>query len=143
MADINSLVLVGRLARDAELKYTSAGVAICTFTLAVKRRVKQGERWGDEANFFDAALFGKQGEAVAQYMKKGGQVGITGELRQERWEKDGQKHSKVAIIANNVQLLGGKKDDSRPNSSGSQSDNAQEQAAKKVFGDGEFVDDIF
>jgi single-strand DNA-binding protein len=107
MADINHVVLVGRLTRDAELKYTANGQAVCKFSVAVNRRKKSGEQWVDEANFFDVVLWGRQGEAVNQYLLKGKQVGVDGELRQDRWEQDGQNRSKVEIVANNLQLLGG------------------------------------
>ena len=106
MADINAVTLVGRLTRDAEMKYTSGGGCIANFSLAVNRRRKQGDGWTDEASFIDCTLFGNQAEAVSRYLTKGKQVGVVGELRQERWEKDGQKRSKVKIIADNVQLLG-------------------------------------
>jgi len=107
MADINRVILVGRLTRDAELRYTGGGMAVCKFSLAINRRRKSGDRWEDEAHFFDVVLFGKQGEAIQQYLVKGKQVGIDGELRQNRWEQDGQSRSKVEIAAFNVQLLGG------------------------------------
>jgi single-strand DNA-binding protein len=106
MADINYVVLVGRLTRDANLKFTSSGLAICEFSLAINRRVRQGDTWTDEAHFFDITLFGKQGEAIAQYMTKGNQIAVEGELRLDRWEQDGQKRSKIKIVANNIQLLG-------------------------------------
>ena len=60
------------------------------------------------AHFFDITLFGKQGEGVSQYLTKGTQVAVEGELRQDRWEQDGQKRSKIVIVANNLQLLGGR-----------------------------------
>jgi single-strand DNA-binding protein len=107
MADINHVVLVGRLTRDAELKYTAGGQAVCKFSIAINRRRKSGDQWVDEANFFDIVLWGKQGEALNQYLVKGKQVGVDGELRQDRWEQDGQNRSKVEIVANNIQLLGG------------------------------------
>jgi single-strand DNA-binding protein len=108
MIDLNLVVLIGRLTRDAELKYTTGGTAVCKFSVAVNRRRKVNDQWEDEANFFDVTLFGKQGETLNQYLLKGKQVGISGELRQERWEKDGQTRSRVEIVANNIQLLGGK-----------------------------------
>jgi len=111
MKDINSVILVGRLTRDAELKYLNTGTAICTFSIAVNRSVKKGDKWEDEASFFDITLFGKQGEVVTQYLTKGQQIAVSGELRQDRWEKDGQKHSRVVIVADSVQLLGGKRQD--------------------------------
>ncbi|MGP1431329.1 MAG: single-stranded DNA-binding protein [Treponema sp.] len=106
MADINHVVLVGRLTRDAELKYTQGGSPVCKFSLAINRRRKNGEEWGEEAHYFDIVLWGKQGEALNQYLIKGKQVAIEGELRQNRWEQDGQSRSKVEIVANNIQLLG-------------------------------------
>jgi single-strand DNA-binding protein len=107
MADINHVVLVGRLTRDAELKYTAGGQAVCKFSIAINRRRKSGDQWVDEANFFDIVLWGRQGEALNQYLVKGKQIGVDGELRQDRWEQDGQNRSKVEIVANNIQLLGG------------------------------------
>jgi single-strand DNA-binding protein len=107
MADINHVVLVGRLTRDAELKYTAGGQAVCKFSVAVNRRRKNGDQWVDEANFFDVVLWGRQGEALNQYLVKGKVVGVDGELRQDRWEQDGQNRSKVEIVAANIQLLGG------------------------------------
>jgi len=107
VADVNHVVLIGRLTRDAELKYTSGGMAVCKFALAVNKRRKQGEQWVDEANFFDIVLWGRSGETLNQYLVKGKQVAVEGELHQNRWEQEGQSRSKVEIMANNVQLLGG------------------------------------
>jgi single-strand DNA-binding protein len=107
MADINHVVLVGRLTRDAELKYTTSGQAVSKFSIAINRRRKNGEQWEDEANYFDIVLWGRQGEALNQYLLKGKTVGVEGELRQDRWQQDGQNRSKVEIVANNIQLLGG------------------------------------
>ena len=107
MADINRVVLVGRLTRDAELKYTASGQAVCKFSVAVNRRRKNGDQWEDEASYFDIVLWGRQGESLNQYLVKGKAVGIDGELRQERWQQDGQNRSKVEIVAGNIQLLGG------------------------------------
>lgn len=107
MADVNHVILIGRLTRDAELKYTSGGMAVCKFAIAVNKRRKQGEQWVEEANFFDIVLWGRSGESLNQYLVKGKQVAIEGELHQNRWEQDGQARSKIEIMANNVQLLGG------------------------------------
>jgi len=107
MADLNHVSLIGRLTRDAELKYTAGGQAVCTFSIAVNRRKKSGDQWEDEANFFDIVLWGKQGESLQTYLVKGKMIGVDGELRQDRWQQDGQNRSKVEIIANYIQLLGG------------------------------------
>jgi len=112
--DINRVILVGRLTRDAELSYTTSGYALCKFSIAINRRKKQGDQWVDEANYFDCVLWGKRGESLNQYLQRGQQVAVEGELRQERWEQDGMKRSKVSVEATNIQLLGGKSD--RPSS---------------------------
>lgn len=107
MRDINVVVLVGRLTRDSELKYTKSGMPVARFSLAVNRSKKQGEEWVDEASFFDIDFWGKGAEAVNRYLIKGQQVGVEGELRQDRWEQDGAARSKVVVNATNVRLLGG------------------------------------
>ena len=107
MADVNHVILIGRLTRDAELKYTSGGMAVCKFAIAVNKRRKNGDQWVEEANFFDIVLWGRSGESLNQYLVKGKQVAVEGELHQNRWEQDGQARSKIEIMANNVQLLGG------------------------------------
>lgn len=110
--DINQIILVGRVTRDAELRYTSTGIAICHFSIAVNRRVKRNEQWTDEVSFFDLTLWEKQAQSLQKYLTKGIQIAVQGELRQDRWEKDGQKLSKVQIYVNSLQLLGsrGEKD---------------------------------
>ena len=109
MADINHVTLVGRLVRDAQLKYTNGGLAIWEFSVAINNRRKQGDEWVDEAHFFDVTVFGRQGEAIQRYLVQGKQVGIEGQLRQDRWQnQEGQNRSKVGIVANNVMLLGGR-----------------------------------
>jgi single-strand DNA-binding protein len=107
MNDMNIVALIGRLTRDAELKYTNSGMAVCKFAIAVNSRRKNGDQWVEEAHFFDVVLWGKSGEALNQYLVKGKQIAVEGELRQSRWEQDGQSRSRVEIHANNVQLLGG------------------------------------
>ncbi|MEM5948193.1 single-stranded DNA-binding protein [Spirochaetia bacterium 38H-sp] len=117
MSDINSVVLVGRVVRDAELRYTGGGMPICRFSLAVNRSRKEGDSWTDEPNFFDIVLFGRLGEAVGKYLVKGQQVAVQGELRQNRWEQDGQRRSKVEIVASNIRLMGGRGQASSSNTS--------------------------
>ncbi|GHU11713.1 single-stranded DNA-binding protein [Spirochaetia bacterium] len=107
MADINHVVLVGRLTRDAELKYTANGQAVSKFSIAVNRSVKKGDQWESEPSFFDITLWGKRAESLNQYLVKGKQISVNGELRQDRWEQDGKNRSKVEVIASNINLLGG------------------------------------
>lgn len=105
--DINVVVLVGRLTRDCELKSTPQGTSVCRFSIAVNRRKRTGDRWEDEVSYFDVVLWGRSAETLTPYLQKGRQVSIEGELRQNRWEQDGKTNSKVEVVANNVQLLGG------------------------------------
>ncbi|MDR2943228.1 MAG: single-stranded DNA-binding protein [Treponema sp.] len=122
MVDVNHVILLGRLTRDAELKYTAGGQAVCKFSIAVNRRKKNGDQWEDEANFFDIVIWGKQGETLNQYLKKGKMVAVDGELRQDRWQQDGQNRSKVEVVASFLQLLGG---------GGGQSNNQDRQGSQQ------------
>jgi len=106
-ADLNSVTLIGRLTRDAEIRYSQAGTAIVKFSLAQTHRKKTGDTWSDESHFFDVVMMGKSAESVHKYLTKGKQVGVQGELRQNRWEQDGQPRSKVEIFGFSLQLLGG------------------------------------
>jgi single-strand DNA-binding protein len=81
--------------------------SICKFSIAVNRRVKRDGQWEDEPNYFDVVLWGQRGESLHQYLIKGKMIGVDGELHQERWQSDGQNRSKVEVVANDIQLLGG------------------------------------
>lgn len=106
MSDINNVVLVGRLTKDVELRYSQGGTAMATISLAVNRSQKQSDgSWADVASFFDVQLFGKAAENVQKYSGKGKQLAITGYLQQQRWQKNGNNYSKVVIVANTVQFV--------------------------------------
>ena len=106
MADVNHVVLVGRLTRDAELKAMADGKTVVNFSIAVNRRKRQEDTWVDEVNFFDIVVWGKQAESLHQHLVKSKTVCVDGELRQDRWQHGGQNHSRVEIVANYIQLLG-------------------------------------
>ena len=106
MADINLVVLLGRLTRDPELRYSPAGTAIASFGLAVNNRRKVGDEWKDEPCFVDIKVFGRMAETSSEYLSKGRPVAIEGRLSYSKWEKDGQTRSKHEVIANNIQFLG-------------------------------------
>jgi single-strand DNA-binding protein len=109
MATINSVVLVGNLTKDPELRHTPSGMAVCSLRLAVNTRRKDqatGE-WGEKPNYFDITVWGQQGENCAQYLSKGRQVGVQGRLEWREWEaQDGSKRQAVEVVADSVQFLG-------------------------------------
>ena len=106
MSDINCVTLTGRLTRDAELKYTQNGGAIVRFSMAVNRSKRNGDgSWAEETSFIDCVYFGKGAESVNSYLSRGRQVAVSGELRQSRWEQDGQTRSRVEVFVNNLSLL--------------------------------------
>ena len=114
--DLNTVGLVGRLTRPCENRFTNSGFCITTFSLAVNRKKKaQDGSWQDRASYFDIKILGKMGEALGQYLVKGQQVSVQGYLDQETWETNGQKRSKVVIIAESVSLLGSKPQTNRQN----------------------------
>ena len=109
MNDVNRSILIGNLVRDAEVSYLQTGSAIAKFSIAVNRSKKQGDQWVDEASFFDIVLYGKLAESLKQYLTKGKKVGIDGYLKQDRWKdkNDGSNRSKVYVVAEAIELLGG------------------------------------
>ncbi len=133
MASFNRVVLVGNLTRDVELRYTPQGTAVTDVGLAVNERVKRNDQWVDEANFFDVTLWGRLAEIAGEYLSKGSSVLIEGRLKQESWEQEGKKRSKVKVVAEKLQMLGG-----RPGGSsggGSQSSPASSQAGGQAAED--------
>jgi len=109
MANLNKVFLMGNLTRDPELRYTSGGTSVCTLRLAVNRRftTRQGEN-RDETLFIDVTVWGKQAEVCSQYLSKGRPIFIEGRLRQDTWTtNEGQKRSKINVVADNFQFLGG------------------------------------
>lgn len=111
MNDLNSTILIGRLTRDLgehDMAYLPNGTARANISIAVNRSKKQGDEWVDEVSYFDITIWEKTAENLKPYLLKGKQICVKGFLKQDRWEKDGQKFSRVHVIAEEVQLLGGK-----------------------------------
>ena len=123
MTDTNHVVLVGRLTKDLgtderSFGYVANGQARANISIAVNRSKKNGDQWIDEVNYFDVTIWGKTAENLKPYLTKGKQIVVDGYLKQDRWEKDGQKFSKVTVVANNVQLIGGRGDGTSQSASG-------------------------
>jgi single-strand DNA-binding protein len=106
VASYNSVILVGSLTRDPEVKFLQSGTAVCELGLAINERVKRGDEWVEDVCFVDVTLFGRQAEVAGEYLSKGAPVLIAGRLKYEQWEKDGQKRSKLKVVAEKLQMLG-------------------------------------
>ena len=136
--DLNNYSVIGRMTRDLDERsfaYTSNGKARLNISIAVN------DGYGDNqyTSYFDVVVWGKTAENIKPYLGKGKQICINGRLRQDRWEKDGQINSRVVIVAETVQLLGG-----RDNSAGSGGNNQQTapQRPQDYDNGGEFSEDI-
>lgn len=107
---INNVVVVGNLTRAVELRSTAGGTAVLSFGIAVNDRRKNASgQWEDVPNFFECVTFGNRATALSDILTKGMKVAIAGKLHYSSWEKDGQKHSKVDIIANEIELMQNRK----------------------------------
>ncbi len=125
MAAFNKVILIGNLTRDPDLRVTNTGLSICKLGLAVNRNytTKEGDS-KDETTYVDIDAFGKQAEILSKYMQKGKPLMIEGRLKLDQWESsDGQKRSKLGVVLENFQFIGGREESS------SQSTNAYEDNA--------------
>lgn len=106
-SNTNVCIFTGNLTRDAELRETSNGKHVLTFSLAVNDRIESNGTWTDRANYLDFSMFGSRAAAIAGFMVKGKKVAVTSSARWSSWEKDGQKRSKVDFLVRDIELLGG------------------------------------
>jgi single-strand DNA-binding protein len=104
----NQVILMGNLTRDPELRTTPNGQTVCSFSLALNRSYKSADgNWTEATDFIDIVAWGPLGERVAQYLTKGRPALINGRIQSRSWEQDGQKRSKVEVVAQDVTFLGG------------------------------------
>ena len=108
MASYNRVVLIGNLTQDPELRYIPSGTAVSDIRMAVNDRVKRNDQWVDEATFVDVTLWARTAEVANEYLSKGSQILIEGRLKLDSWEKDGQKRSKLRVVADRMVMLGGR-----------------------------------
>ena len=107
---VNQVAVTGNLTRAPELRATQGGTPVLSFGIAVNdRRKNAAGQWEDVPNFFECVTFGNRATALSDILTKGMKVAIAGKLHYSSWEKDGQKHSKVDIIANDVELMQNRK----------------------------------
>ena len=105
----NQVILMGNLTRDPELRQIPSGQSVCSFSLALNRSYKNSEgEWQEATDYVDVVAWAGLGERVAQYVTKGRPVLVSGRLQSRSWEQDGQKRSKLEVIAQDVTFLGGR-----------------------------------
>jgi single-strand DNA-binding protein len=125
----NQVVLMGNLTRDPELRTTPNGQSVCSFSLALNRSYKGADgNWQEATDYVDIVAWAGLGERVAQYMTKGRPVLVNGRLQSRSWEQDGQKRSKVEVVAQEVVFLGARGEGS---ATAPTSDDQEEAPAKK------------
>ena len=114
MASFNKVILMGNLTRDPEVRYTTGGTAVCDITLAINHNYtdKRSNERREEVSFIDNTLWGRTAEIAGEYLAKGRPVLIEGRLQQDKWDdkETGQKRSKLKVVADGMQLLGGRGD---------------------------------
>lgn len=120
MANYNRVIILGNLTRDIEVRHTQSGQTVGKFGLAVNRKI------GDKESvcFVDCTAWGKQAETLAQYVHKGNQLLVEGRLESSSWEQDGHKRSKLEVVVEGFQFVGGKSD--------SQAKRNQEEASSDI-----------
>lgn len=108
---VNQVILMGNLTRDPELRQTPNGQSVVSFSLALNRAYKdQSGEWQEATDYIDVVAWGPLAERVAQYLHKGRRALIQGRLQSRSWEQDGQKRSKVEVLANDVTFVDGRGD---------------------------------
>jgi len=108
----NQVTLMGNLTRDPELRQIPSGQSVCSFSLALNRSYKGSDgEWQEATDYVDVVAWAALGERVAQYVTKGRPVLVSGRLQSRSWEQDGQKRSKLEVVAQDVTFLGGRGDD--------------------------------
>lgn len=121
MANLNRVLLIGNLTRDPELRVTPKGSSICQFGLAVNRTFKDASgQQREETTFVDIEAWGRQGEVISKYCTKGRPLFVEGRLRFDSWDdkNTGQKRSRLSVVLENFQFIGGRGDDQGPGGSG-------------------------
>jgi single-strand DNA-binding protein len=145
MGSVNKVILVGNLGRDAELKFTPSGFPISSFSLATTdRRKDKDNNWQERTEWHRIKLLGKQAESLQDYLKKGKQIYVEGRLETRSWDdKDGQKKYMTEIIADRIQLLGGRGDGGGRSAGrgGDDMDHYEETGAPSGGGPSELTDD--
>lgn len=104
---INKVFISGNLTRDCELRATASGTQVLSFGVAVndRRQNRQTGEWDDYPNFIDVTVFGARVPGLSRLLSKGTKVAVEGKLRWSQWERDGQKRSKIELIADEIEVM--------------------------------------
>lgn len=137
----NQVILMGNLTRDPELRQTPNGQSVASFSLALNRSYKGADgNWQEATDYIDIVAWGPLGERVAQYLTKGRPCLVNGRLQSRSWEQDGQKRSKVEVVAQDVTFLGGRNDGGGAASDDSNASTSTPKPSKKT--DDVVIEDI-
>lgn len=144
---LNQVTLMGNLTRDPELRQTPTGQSVTSFSLALNRSYKdQSGEWQEATDYVDIVCWGPLAERVAQYLSKGRRCLVQGRLQSRSWEQEGQKRSKVEVLANDVTFLdsrgGGDSESSYNNSSEASAPADKPKPTKKPKKDDVVIEDI-
>ena len=136
MANVNKVILIGNVTRDPEVKFTSKGSAVTDIGLAINRNytLDNGEK-REETTFVDVELWGRLAEIAGEYAKKGRPLYVEGRLRMDTWEDkaSGQKRSRMKVVGENLQLLGGRTEGGgRPSSGGGEHESHESPAPRRT-----------
>jgi len=141
--DLNRVILIGRLTRDPELRYTPSGTAVASFSIANNRTYAVAGEKKEQVSYFDCIAWSKLGEIITEYCKKGQRIAVEGRLQQRRWEdQENNKKSKIELVIENFQFLTGKgAGDENSQSQGNTSNDSPSDYNSAGFDDNPFSDD--
>lgn len=139
---LNQVFLMGNLTRDPELRQIPSGQSVCSFSLALNRSYKDASgEWQEATDYIDVVAWGPLGERVAQYLSKGRRCLVQGRMQSRSWEQDGQKRSKVEVLANDVTFLDSRGGESGDNGGGAPSED-KPKPSKSTKKDDIVIEDI-
>jgi single-strand DNA-binding protein len=142
--DLNRVILIGRLTRDPELRYTPSGTAVASFAIANNRSYAVAGEKKEQVSYFDCIAWSKLGEIITEYCKKGQRIAVEGRLQQRRWEdQENNKKSKIELVVENFQFLTGKGggDESSQSQGNNTSHDSSSDYSSAGFDDNPFSDD--
>lgn len=114
MGSLNRVMLIGNVGGDPEIRATNKGIKVANFSVATQRRIKkESDKWDSVTDWHNITAYAQSAEICEKYVSKGKQIYVEGNLRTDSWEKDGKRHSRTVIVAQNIQLLGKREDSNK------------------------------